>query len=303
VCNQPPGECYRDTGACDEQTGECVYEQLPAGEQCGTPTSLCRPRTCTAAGACEENPVECHAECQICNESTGTCLNFNENGVCGDGLKRCSSGQCVSPCGDSCVDYCYENLGLDGTRTNTFFCCPEEARGPNGVCCWVNGGPGTISDDGFCVSPRQVCADGLKCDAECCGSSSTGRAGTCPSIGEFCVGNGTAIARGETCTSDADCTYEANGATIVYGVCTDLDFTIIPEVGPQPVPNSGTCCASGYYAIEGAGSFGLDYFCCEGHKRITFGSNGPECCSFPAYASGGCIGCTCSFNRITRCCA
>jgi hypothetical protein len=293
-CPESTDPCRARFGTCDPAVG-CVYDLLQEGEVCGNEGDLCRASRCTASGSCEPTHVTCNEDCQICNPSTGACQSINDGGVCGDSSGYCSGGVCTSPCGEACADYCYQNLDVDGEPMGTFFCCPEGSRGPNGGCCWVQDAPGMFSDDGFCSSPYQVCADGLHCWTECCGGTAEGRSGVCPTATEYCV-DGNLIETGAVCTTDADCVTAGYGGS---ARCAYLEYTV-SENGSAPVPNSGTCCPPGYVHDPEFLDSGPVYICCAPGSKIT--STG-DCCSYPAYASGACIGCNCSFRNITRCCS
>jgi hypothetical protein len=291
VCDSPPSLCVEQEGICDVEAGGCVYAPLPAGTPCGIVTDACAPTFCTADGACEAQPVACDGECQTCYDGSCFDIDGRDRIPCNNGRGYCENGACALPCGEACADYCFEVIDTGNSPTGEFFCCPEEARLSDGSCCWVGNQPGLISADGYCTHPRRVCADGNWCRTECCGASDAGGAGVCPGPGQVCI-DGAPVSAARTCTYDSEC------AAAGFGVCALLD---VEEVNGDyaPRPNTGTCCPVGASRLVDALGSVTIYDCCSPGEYLT--STG-DCCGYPEYDLD-CPLCSCSFNRISRCCS
>ncbi len=255
----------------------------------------CQPATSTTAWA----DLAC-GDCQRCDPETGSCTIDSTKWftACGkpsaDGFRPglCYGDICKSPCGEACADYCYlPSDGGDPDLTRPF-CCPPEARGPDGACCWINGDKG-IFVKGRCTAPLQVCADGAACPTECCGGSRSGFAGICPSAAQFCV-DGVIKPAASACTTDQDCVTGGYGD---WASCAGLHYRnengeVIPE------PGSGFCCP--FDAVSGLDhdhNGGAVYTCC---APGTLASDQKHKCCPPALVN--CSSCVCSFRRISRCC-
>ena len=276
--------------------GSTVY--APGAANASIECQSCQPAISTTAwtSTCDE--------CEVCEPGTGECTMdpaklatpCGEQGADGFRPGYCLGGPCESPCSEDCADYCYLLEDPSG-QTNPFapFCCPGDARGPDGACCWINQAAG-IFVEGECTAPSQVCADRAACATECCGGSSSGFAGSCPSSTQFCV-DGTTKDAGFACTTDQDCASAGYGAS---SVCAELTYSCVHDGEPIPEPGSGTCCPrsniSGPPGLACNG--GPVYSCCPPATRFV---DEGGCCDYPAYRLG-CPACTCSFRNISRCC-
>jgi len=287
ACEQATDRCRASQGTCDPVAG-CVYDLLPPGTLCDE-SDPCNPGYCDESGACVTSPV-CDPECQVCEH--GTCTDIDEfvRKPCQNGRGYCAGGVCTLPCGEACTDYCQEVIDTGNSPTGTFFCCPEEARLPDGHCCWIGNQVGEVSADGFCGHPRQICDDGLLCMTECCGITDTDR-GSCPGPFDVCI-DGALTDAALPCTTDDECV--AAG----FAVCAQLKVERDDAADYRPIENSGFCCPHGAQSTAYAEGPITIYDCCSSGQKVV--SDG-GCCPYPAY-DFDCPSCSCSFNRISRCC-
>ena len=271
--------------------------QAPGATNPANRCQLCQPATSTTAwtnNAC--------GDCQLCDPGTGACTVdptkwFTACGKPGaDGYRPglCYGDTCKSPCGEACADYCYLPSDGDEPDLTRPFCCPPEARGPDGACCWIDGDKG-IFVEGECTAPSQVCADGAACPIECCGGSRSGFAGICPSAAQICI-DGAIKDANFACTTDQDC------VTGGYGDgarCADLDYSGNQNGAAIPVPGTGFCCpVDAVSGLDQDRNGGAVYSCC---SPGTLASTRKYTCCSPAIRTCS-SECECSFRRISRCC-
>lgn len=120
-----------------------------------------------------QGPYLCNSECQTCNSAANTCDNVESfpppsmRVTCGNNKGYCTDGACDFPCGEDCLDHCYDRYSVSLEWLGNF-CCKNNLDG-NGACCWVNDAFGVV-ENGVCRPARPRC-----CDDSCCESP-----GTCP---------------------------------------------------------------------------------------------------------------------------
>ena len=90
-----PGDCQ--VGACDPQTGECVYQPLPAGTACSDGDACTSPDECKGS-ACASGPApscDDSVGCTVdsCDPALG-CVHDGDDGSCDDG-NACTLDTCV----------------------------------------------------------------------------------------------------------------------------------------------------------------------------------------------------------------
>ena len=91
VCNNPPGQCYKETGQCSQ--GTCYYELKPAGTPCDDLDACTLEDKCDNTGQCKGAPIVCNTPPnRECYNGTGTCVGgqcqyepFIEGTLCDDG--------------------------------------------------------------------------------------------------------------------------------------------------------------------------------------------------------------------------
>ncbi len=300
TCDQD-AQCCRGL-VCEERACKAGCRIAGAFQAPGAANPANRCQSCQPATRTTTWTNSACGDCQRCDPASGACTAdpAQQLTACGkpgaDGYRRglCDGAVCQSPCGEACADYCYLHEQPNGDpNPSDPFCCPPDARGPDGACCWINEKPGIFAE-GECLPPAQVCANRAACPTECCGGSSSGFAGTCPSSTQFCV-NGTIKAARFACTTDGDCVTEGYGSG---SRCAGLEYyrnqngELITELG------SGFCCP--FDAVSGLDhdfNGGEVYTCCA-PGTISTGPGG-RCCP-PSLAN--CPSCVCSFRHISRCC-
>lgn len=170
VCDDPSA-CQTGPGACDPQTGDCVYPKQPDGTRCGDKcTQACSEGVCGAG-----TPVGCEANvCQVagtCDPSSGTCsppTNKPSGSDCSSAVPcgRCDgNGSCVGCTGTDCCGTDGECHG-DGEPCRpgeTGFCCNRQCTCFFGGFCRISEGGETCC----CTGEDQICVDtdnGGSCD-------------------------------------------------------------------------------------------------------------------------------------------
>jgi hypothetical protein len=264
--------------------------RAPGDANPANPCQSCQPPTSTTTWtdrAC--------GDCQRCDPASGACTSDPAQVLtaCGkpgaDGFRPglCFGADCRSPCGDECAGYCYLHQQDNGEPNPTRpFCCPPDARGPDGACCWINEKPG-IFVDGECLPPAQVCANGAACPRECC-------SGICPSSTQFCV-NGTIKDADFACTTDGDCVNAGYGSGTL---CAGLHYSRNQNGELITMTDSGFCCPAGNTSGSHRDSNGgLVYTCCSPGELYSGLAHG--CCPSSQI---NCPNCVCSFRHISRCC-
>jgi hypothetical protein len=213
------------SGSCNEDTDECVFQDLPDGTECEA-NALCEAGTCTCIDGfddcddepgCEahlaSDPKHCHRcdfECepgQSCiNASCGTCIDA---GDCDDG-KACSLDECL----------------MDGTCQNTL---EDDA-------CLISGQCRTERE----VNPAEQC--------QACLPSTSQTSWTNRPDGEPCND-------GDPCTIDDRCEGgECRGRpqTCCFPSCVDaLSGSCRPPNATECVGPDGRCCVAALCACVG----------------------------------------------------
>lgn len=264
--------------------------QAPGAVNPANRCQSCQPATRTATWT----DRDC-GDCQRCDPATGACISdpAKQFTACGkpgaDGFRPglCDGAVCQSPCGEACASYCYLHEQANGDpNPSDPFCCPPDARGPDGACCWINEKPGLFVD-GKCMPPAQVCAGGVACPTECCG-------GICPSSTQFCV-NGAVKDADFTCTTDGDCVAAGYGD---WTRCAGLHYRRNQDGDLITEPNSGFCCPFDAISDLDHDFNGGEVYSCCAPGTLSNGLAG-RCCP-PALVN--CPSCVCSFHHISRCC-
>ncbi len=330
-CTNPPGPCYRSSGACSN--GSCVYPLLAAGSSCDDLDPCTTNDACSASGTCAGTPVTCNSPpAPTCLNATtqrwyaptgqcggtGTCSYTYTDSTCSAG---CDGGVCSGCTPTTCTaqgyscgtwpDGCGGSLSCGACGSAPPPTCLNSTTSRSysgtgtcssaGACTWTTQDTscpnGCSASTGLCASctPTSCIAQGKNCGSIPDGCGGTLSCGTCPT-GETCGGGGTPnVCAGSNCSGSCvnwtDCKTPGTGCDSAQGCC-------VPCGG-----NGQPCCVdftAGKFFCNGTDVCGQSsgtgttetYYCCA--------NQGDGCC-----VPGGCgsIGncCLCPQNGLNFC--
>jgi|GEM_PF-1907402 len=224
VCDAP--EQCQAAGTCNEDTGQCVYDNAQDGTACDDGNAATQNDSCQN-GLCLGENCTCTGVTPCCDG----CFPINNGGACGEDGHSCTADVCDD--GQCTHDIIPGNCFIQGT------CVVDGVSNPDNECtycdstyatdAWRNKQSGLACDDGDACTQSDICDAGTCVGGQpvvCANPEQCKREGVCnPDTGvcEFAdASNGTQCDDGDACTQSDSCFGGAcTGSDPV--VCTALD--------------------------------------------------------------------------------